>query len=350
MKDPLRLVQATTLAGMLLVNQVSTVMAQSPTPTDTPTAQTNDLQITAIPPRLGEDFSLRAKPGQTIQTTVRVKNSSNVPQTYKSLVEDFVIGDDGKEPVPVGEDTPSQWSLAKWITITPPVNTLQPNQSATINVLIEVPADALPGGRYAMIMHEPAINQGLGGGAAAGISQRVGTLLYFMVEGDVNEEAYIRDVKVNNFFENGPIPFSFTLENRSDIHIRPQIQVEMTNMFGQNAGSVELDTLNIFPYTQRDFSDQWEKKWGFGRYEANIVASYGTQGKIVKAVFSFWIIPVKLILGILISIISILGAIIFLKKQTGKKSAEKNKEIQMLEEKVKKLESEKLHQFKDENN
>lgn len=354
----IKLVQISTLAGVLL-SQSSHAFAQSPvvspttnanSPVSTNVNQANELQMTAIPPRLGEDFSLKAKPGQTIQTTVRVKNSSTQPQTFKSIVEDFIIGEDGKEPIPVQEETSSQWSLAKWMTITPPINTLQPNQSATINVLIEVPADALPGGRYAMIMHEPTVSDSLGSGASAGVSQRVGTLVYFLVEGDVHEEAYIRDVQAKGFFENGPIPFSFKIENRSDIHIRPNVEVEITNMLGQKSGSITLEPQNIFPYTERQYASQWTRQWGFGKYTATITANYGNSGKVVTGIFSFWLIPLKLILSIIFGLSTLIAAFVLFKKKMSNRSTQTKQEIETLKQKVKSLENEKLHSFKDENN
>lgn len=348
--------KALALSSVILLSQSSPVWAQAPQATtaaqntSVSTPESSQLQMTAIPPRLGEDFSLKAKPGQTIQTTVRVKNSSNQTQTIKSLVEDFIIGEDGKEPVPVKEETPTQWSLAKWMTITPPINTLAPNQSATINVLIEVPTDALPGGRYAMIMHEPSDAQVLGGGAAAGISQRVGTLVYFLVEGDIHEEAYIRNVTAKPFFEFGPVPFTFTIENRSDIHIRPNVQVEIQNMIGSKVDTIALDPQNIFPGTERNYASSWTRKWGFGKYTATIIANYGDKGNVVREVFSFWMFPIRLILIVSFVVSVIIAILYFLKKKVRDTNKEKSKEIELLEQKVKNLESEKLHNFKDEQN
>ena len=55
----------------------------------------------------------------------------------------------------------NRWSLASWITLTPTEQLLQPNQTVGINVIIEVPEDALPGGHYAMITHQPVSTGGL---------------------------------------------------------------------------------------------------------------------------------------------------------------------------------------------
>jgi len=334
---------------LLATSQVHAVHAPSSEVPSTEHAADTILRMTAIPPRLGEDFSLKASPGQTIQTSVRIKNTSSEKQTFKTTVEDFIIGDDGKEPVPVTEETSSQWSLAKWMTITPPINTIEPNASATINVLIEVPEDAAPGGRYGMIMHAPATDFSIGG-AAAGIDQKVGTLVYFMVEGDINEEAFIRNVENKNFFENGPIPVSFVIDNQSDIHIRPVIDIEITNMLGQKVDTLALETNNIFPYSNKKFSTTWDKTWGIGKYTMKISALYGSQSKILQYSLSFWMFPIRLFVAILVGSGLLITVIILIRNTYIKNSVIKNQQIKMLEDKIQNMESQKVQKFTDTQN
>ncbi|MEO8581630.1 MAG: hypothetical protein ABI425_03535 [Patescibacteria group bacterium] len=317
-------------------------------------AQTSDdislSQLTAIPARLGdEDFSLKAKPGQTIQAVVKVKNGSNKTQQISTVAEDFVIGEDGKQPIPVSESTSTRWSLAKWITIIPSTHSLKPGELATLDLLIQVPNDALPGGRYAMIMHRPS-EEGTLAGSGTGISQRVGTLLYFVVEGEVNQEAYIRDVQVKDFFEYGPVPFSFVIDNRSDIHIHPNIQVEIKNMLGITSDVLTVSSQNVFPTTQRLFTETWSKRWGLGKYTATISANYGTAGKVALASFSFWLVPIRAILAMLFVLVLFLSTLGFFKKKVDTTIQERKKEKEILSEKIKHLRSPKLEQFKDEQN
>lgn len=353
-KSIITTIAVTVMTVSLLVVHSPRVAAQVTDPTQPVETAAPELssqqriELTAIPPRLGEDNSLKAVPGQTVQTAVRIRNVSDVPQSIETIVEDFIIGADGEQPIPVTEETPSQWSLASWVTLSPSFQVIQPNETATVNVLIEVPADANPGGRYAMIMHQPT-GASSASGVASGVSQRVGTLLYFRVEGDINEEAYITDVKVPSWSEFGPIPFSLAIDNRSDIHIQPKVMIEIKNMLGRPSGEIELETKNIFPYTTRGFETNWEKIWGLGRYSATITASYGTTGKIAQQVVSFWIIPVKLLLALAVGISSLAVMAILIRRHLIHRSDFKSQQIQMLEDKLKKLESSQEQRFKDEN-
>ncbi len=343
----------TVLTFSLLVAHAPSTFAQSASPvpvsSQTDSELTNtQVQLTAIPPRLGDDNSLRAQPGQTIQTSIRVRNTSSQSQTIETLVEDFIIGTDGEQPIPVNEETPTQWSLASWVSLSPTRQVVRPNETVTVNVLIEVPEDALPGGRYAMVMHQP-VAEGSTSGTASGVSQRVGTLLYLVIEGDINEEAYITDVTVPRFSEFGPIPFSFTVDNRSDVHVRPMITVDVKNMLGQPSESLAVETKNIFPYTSRGFEKTWDRVWGFGRYTATITAAYGSQGRIAQQVVAFWIIPVKLLLAIGVAISTLAVIALLIRRHLLHRSNFQSQQIEMLEEKLKKLESDQEQRFRDDN-
>lgn len=256
-------------------------------------------RLTALPARLGDaDYSLHAKPGELVQTSVQIKNSSETVQTIRTSIDDFTVIDDAGQPVPVVPGTPSKWKMADWITLTPDTQTLSTGQVGEITLSIQVPADALPGGRYAMVMSAPVAKDNTAG-SGTGISQQVGTLLYFVVDGQINEEAYIRDVQIKKWFEFGPVPFSFVMDNRSDIHITPQIQVTITNMLGQQSDEFLIESKNIFPGSERLFEEVWQRRFGLGKYSGIITASYGKSGLVTLGHFTFWMIPIRAILGIL---------------------------------------------------
>ncbi len=257
------------------------------------------IRLTALPARLGDsDYSLHGKPGQLVQAVVHIKNSSSTTQTIQTLIEDFTVIDDTGKPVPVTPLTPSKWQLADWVTLTPTNQVVESGQVADIQLSIQVPSDALPGGRYAMVMSAPVIDK-QAAGSGTGIAQQVGTLLYFVVDGQINEESYISNVQAKQWYEFGPVPFSFEMDNRSDIHIHPNIQVAITNMLGAQADTFVIEPKNIFPGEKTTFNGIWQRKWGLGKYSGRITANYGTQGKVALGEFSFWLIPIRAILGVI---------------------------------------------------
>lgn len=293
------------------------------------------ITLVAMPPRAGDDGQLRAAPGETIQTSIRVRNATDSTLTLRSFAQDFIVRKDGRTPIPVQDTVTNRWSLANWMVITPNQHTLAPRETTEMAVVIEVPEDALPGGRYAMVIHEP-INPGditeEVEGAGTGVTQRIGTLFYVTVEGPINEEAYIRDFQFNRFQEFGPVPYSFKIRNQSDIHIRPRMSIDIFNMLGQKSDSIEVESANVFPLNSRDFAGKWDKIWGLGLYTAKLTASYGETGQVIVDSTSFWIIPVRIILSIIFGSLLIVVMVLAIKRHAEKKyqlEQEKVRELQM---------------------
>lgn len=291
--------------------------------------------LVAIPPRRGENRELTAKPGETIQTNIRLKNNSKKNLTIKSFAQDFVVDDNGRTPIPVGQEVSNRWSLASWMVVAPNQHDLAPGETAQMNVVIEIPKDALPGGHYAMVLHEPT-NEDLdqvapGQQAATGVTQKIGTLFYVVVDGPINEEAYIRDFKFKKFQEFGPVPFSFTVSNQSDIHIKPRMKIDLFNLIGQKVESIQVEPRNVFPLNNLDFKGKWDRIWGFGLYKAKLSMSYGQNGQLALATTNFWILPIRIILAIiftLLLIVALAGAVRRHIKHKTEQEAEKVKQLQ----------------------
>ncbi len=275
------------------------------------------MSLTATPVRLGDDFSISLSPGEKKQVQVKVRNGSGESVVLESKAVDFTIAADGATPVALDTLAPdNRWSLASWLTLAPAQHKLGNEEVATINVLIEVPKDALPGGHYAMIYHRP-VNAASVDVSGSGVSQRVGTLLYVMVKGPINEEAYINRFDWPKFLENGPVNFSLNIDNQSDVHINAKPVLKVYNLFGKQIANIEIEGKNIFPKSERAFSGTWNKVWGLGYYKAVVETIYGSQGKVMTATASLFLIPVKIIL--LILIVTLIAAILFLsiKKRKG---------------------------------
>jgi len=270
--------------------------------------------LTVKPVRIGDDNSLLLAPGEKKQIQVKVENNSEMDLEIESQVFDFIVDEDGSTPIPVTDQLDNRWSLASWITLAPAFNYLQAGGSATVNVLIEVPENASPGGHYAMVLHSPNFT-GVEDQTGAGISQRAGTLIYVLVDGVINESAYVSLFKIPNFLEKGPVPMEIKIRNESDIHITPTPKIIIKNIFGKEVASFALDSKNVFPFTERDFSDVWVKKWGFGPYTLLLEAAYGIQGQVMTAQSVIWLVPVTIIIIILLSILLIVAVVMMFKKK-----------------------------------
>ncbi len=93
------------IAGSLLF---LTVFLISVLKTNTIFAQANtvnqkQISLTAIPPRLGEDNSLKALPGEKLQVQLRVRNLSDQTVDVVTTAKDFILAEDGETPLAIDD-------------------------------------------------------------------------------------------------------------------------------------------------------------------------------------------------------------------------------------------------------
>ena len=79
------------------------------------------------------------EPGESQSRTVTIKNHGNRKETFTIRLNDFLVQRDGSlELLPPGS---TRNSISGWINLNPSFVELQPNESATIQVNLQAPAD-----------------------------------------------------------------------------------------------------------------------------------------------------------------------------------------------------------------
>ena len=293
--------------------------------------------ISAIPPRL----ELTVQPDGINTQVLKVRNESNQKQVITTELQDFIVQDNQGTPIIINDQDQetNRWAASTWIQVSPTTLELKPGETKTLTLTVMPPVDALPGGHYAMVLHSPDSSANFSSTGAA-IKTQVGTLVYVTIPGDIKEDALLKKFEAPKFSEFGPIDFNSTIENLSDIHIKPFGSINITNIFGGKVAKLDLnsDSTNIFPYTSRDFKSTLPKKWLFGRYKADLNALYGTTGQLLSSTLYFWVIPWRLIVLALAAITIVIVLIRIIKKKPTKKNssdevAELEKELSDLKKK-----------------
>jgi len=288
------------------------------------------LGVSAIPPRL----EISVEPGKTITKEIKVRNESSTEKIISTSVKDFVVVDDLGTPIQVEStgDSSNRWAASSWIQISSASLKLKPGETKTLMVTVIAPEDALPGGHYAVILHSPQ-NETTLSETGSLIETNVGTLVYVTIPGDIKESAMIKDFSAPQLSEYGPIDFKATVTNLSDIHITPVGQIAITNSLGFKTATLPLETVNIFPYTSREYRQTLNRKLMLGRFKAQFIAAYGTSGQLVNATLFFWVIPWRLIL----TVVAILLIIILIAKLDRKSKIDKSPDSPKVEELEKEL-------------
>lgn len=261
-------------------------------------AQTAGQGLEISPPLV----DLKADPGKTLTERIKIRNVTAETLVVRAQYNDFVAsGEEGLPKLLLDNNESNPFSIKDWLSSIANLS-LAPKEQKTITLTINVPGDASPGGHYGVIRFTgspPDTDE-----SAVSLSASIGTLVLVNVSGDIKEEANIVELyaaqkdKKRSLFEYGPIQIVARVENIGNIHIQPTGVVRVTNMFGREIGSSQLNQNkgNVLPESIRKFESTLDKKLLFGRYTIQADLVYGAEGKIITKTRSFWVIPYKLIL------------------------------------------------------
>jgi len=290
--------------------------------------------LVVSPPRI----DLEGKPGDSLQQTIKVTNSSDKPITLGAKISDFIVQDDSGTPIQITTSASGRYLASPWFVLDQTDFTLAPQETKNIIAIIQIPVGALPGGHYAGVYFSPIDKTKLDTTGAIVVPQ-IGSLFGITIAGDIKYDALIKDFKVtNNVSEFGPIDFSAVIENQSDTHIKPKSNIVVHDMIGRKLLDLPLDELNIFPFASRTLKGTWETVWGLGRYTATLDVSYGP-GLVASRTIYFWIMPYRLIATVAIILLIILALYILIRRHLKSRDDHRDDEIDALKRKIAEIEN-----------
>ncbi len=277
-------------------------------------AQQPDTQTLTVSPTL---FEMRAEPGQAWTSELRVINANNYEITvYPEPVNFAPLGEDGRgDLIPIMSEETGGQTLAEWITVPVEPVVIPPQQTATIPLQVNVPDNAAPGGHYAAVLigTKPPTE----GRQASQVqtAQYVTSLFFVRVAGDVREVADIREFTTEPSVVQRPeVTLSLRFENTGNVHVQPQGDIKILNMWGQERGLIPINHQthfgNVLPDSVRKFTFTWKGDtalYDIGRYKAVATLGYGVEGKqFVTSTTYFWIIPYTTIFLTIILVVAVI--------------------------------------------
>jgi hypothetical protein len=305
----------------------------APTPISNVTNKGLNIEISPLP------ITLEAKPGTTVTTDLRVRNSGTEPETLKVSVKTFSTeGPNGQ--VVIQEPTPND-EFVKWVSFDKKVFLAPPGQWQTVKMSVALPSSAAFGYYYAVQFElaNPAK-------ADPGTARLQGAVAIFVL---LNAEApgASRDIKVltfksdHSFYEFLPVNFTVRVRNTGNTHTAPHGNVFIKKGGKQIASLVVNPTDGmVLPKSNRAFYTSWRDgfpvyeavtdgagnpvknakgevktklKWDFskasklrfGHYTADLLLVYndGTRDIPISGTLSFWVVPWRLILFVIVIIV-----------------------------------------------
>ncbi len=292
--------------------------------------------LTLIPP----SFEFGVIPGQDSSTAIKVFNET--AETLELFTEVTSFTNEGETGNPIFDFKAPLTGLAEWIEVEAGPIILAPGERKEIPVIINVPADADPGGHYAAVFFVDVPPEA--GAGQVAIGAKLGSLILVRVAGEVEEggnlaEFFAEDKKTT--FSRLPISFFARFQNSGNVHLRPTGTITITNLFGKESAKVDLNEAKgaTLPQTIRKYEAIWEKdqvqettgnvwsnfwkeysnEWNnfaFGRYKAQLNLTFGAANdQLATAETSFWVFPWRvIIISALILLVAIFLLIFLIKR------------------------------------
>lgn len=246
-------------------------------------------------------------PGVEQSFTMKVTNLNDRDQKFYVFARN-IKGTNNGVPIFVSDDLEATgYELADWITLSVDEIELPARGSVNLDFKISVPDNASPGGHFGGVfisVDPPEIEK-----SGAAVGYQVANIIDIRVNGDVVEEAQIRQFSTSKYLHGSQnVTFDVTIQNEGNVMIRPSGPLEIFNMLGKQVGNLTFNTeqFGVFPGERKVFNNiVWEgDSVGFGRYEAILSPVYGDYGakKTMSSTVTFWILPMSIIgpaLGVL---------------------------------------------------
>lgn len=238
---------------------------------------------------------IKGTAGSQLTVKAKLRNKSFNSINVKVRVEDFAAtGQEGQVAL-VDRDSES---LKTWSLLSTESLSLKPNEQKEVTALIDIPA-GLVGGQYGAFVFSVLGSEPQAGEAA--LAQEVASLFLIKLAGQTNENLVLTDFKVARFLESGPVPMEIKFKNSGNVHSKPFGLINVKNIFGKTVKDVVVKgETNILPGATRVVRASLEKKYLFGYYTAEALMNYGPKNESLSSTVSFWVIPVRIILAVIL--------------------------------------------------
>jgi hypothetical protein len=241
---------------------------------------------------------LTIQPGTSVEGTIRVTNTTNTQIDVALNAEVFSTINQQYDYA-----FSSESNVVDWIAFTPTGVTVAPGASSNVGYRVSVPLTAEPGGRYISLF---ASTDSLGEGQSVLSRQRVASLLYITVVGDISRSGKLLSLNSPLFIGDNST-WGMTIQNTGSTHFRSRYNVTVQNAItGGRVAIVDADSL-ILPGTVRALNDKLPiPKWP-GIYKITYTIGLGDTPAVAETRIALYFPLIWVIASICLTGASIIG-------------------------------------------
>ena len=217
-----------------------------------------------------------ANPGSSQTKQVHIRNKGNVEQNFIFNLNDWLTDENGEikyfEPGTIAR------SCTDWITVSPPLVTLQPNESARINVTILVPEDN-NSTKWSVLFVESAVEQ-TGPDAidkqvqmGMKISARIAIPIFQSPNSNTLYNATLEGF--DESIEGDERTYTTKVINLGDKVLTCKVFFTFSNLETAEEYTSEPQEFSLLPETTKDLQYTLDKKLPPGQYSIAAILDYG---------------------------------------------------------------------------
>ena len=275
------------------------------------------------------------QPGETYSDEIVFWNLSQEADTYDVYIRGFrqVENQPGTAIILTEEqEAEALYSASKWITVEKKTLTLEPSKNTKLKYTINVPTDVTEGEFNAQIfLISQAQGELEGTGAFANLA--AGTPFLIQIGDEFVENAeLLRFVTDKKTYEKINVDFLTQLKNLGDTHITPAGEIVVENIFRQEVARIPFNRnkQSLLRDNLGNYTDNWSqsgylspsKVLTVGPMKAKLLVTYRSFQPgfaVLSSEATFWIIPWKIIIAILVILLTGIIAVVSKKKLQRKK-------------------------------
>lgn len=269
-------------------------------------------QVSATPDSVqGQGFEispplidLATTPGRKIPIKLKLTNITDTSFRVSAKVYDFEPkGESGAASIIEDPNAERPFSLKSWIADIGEFD-FAPKEKKEIDVIVDVPENAEPGGHFGLIRFSGKLPDV--GGSQVGLSASIDSLILLRVAGETDEKLFVKEFYTTStsdtldkqmYFEKAKLVFATRLENSGNVHVKPVGNIEIFNIFNKKIANVEFNSSggNVLPGSVRRFENNFEGEKLFGPHRAQLTLTYGAGHTVSSEKIIFWVLPYKII-------------------------------------------------------
>jgi hypothetical protein len=250
---------------------------------------------------------VRLNPGEKILKPITITNRFGSDITVTVSVEDFTGSKDTEQNIDLLNTARGPYSLRDYLKPEITSFTLRHGAKLTFPVLIDIPADANPGGLYGAVI----ISTEAQGGNVVGSGQvkpvaRLASLFFVRVNGEINENGGLKDFSSDkNIYFSGPAKLKFIFSNSGSIYLNPYGELKITDLLGRQVYYKQIAPYFVMPQTVRSQQEIFNKGQLLGLYKATLTLNRGYNNQLDQKTLYFFVLPIDYIIPGLVILLAV---------------------------------------------